>query len=147
MVCDRAQAAGRTKQQLQVLKELKSSGAKVRLTSGLGVNEAYRSDGRAVRVGAKLQGLHHAKSILVHCHPGDEVKILIGSCNFTTSSKANREASIGLTTKQGTELVRHWESAFEEVFESGSSIDQFEADQGDSNRRRVGASRSTAEVQ
>lgn len=129
------------------MKELKSSGAKVRLTSGLGVNEAYRSDGRAVRVGAKLQGLHHAKSILVHCHPGDEVKILIGSCNFTTSSKANREASIGLTTKQGTELVRHWESAFEEVFESGSSIDQFEADQGDSNRRRVGASRSTAEVQ
>ena len=100
-----------------------------------------------MRVGAKLQGLHHAKSILVHCHPGDEVKILIGSCNFTTSSKANREASIGLTTKQGTELVRHWESAFEEVFESGSSIDQFEADQGDSNRRRVGASRSTAEVQ
>ena len=73
--------------------------------------------------------------------------MLIGSCNFTTSSKANREASIGITTKSGTDLVRRWESAFEEVFESGLNIDQFESEQDVSSRRRVGTLKSSGEVQ
>ena len=61
LVSDRSQSSGKTKQQLQVLKELKSSGTKVRLVAGLGVNQAYRGDGRTVRVGSKLQGLHRSK--------------------------------------------------------------------------------------
>ena len=115
LVCDRSQASGKTKQQLQVLKELRSVGTKVKLASGLGVNQAYRSDGRSVRVGSRLQGLHHAKSVMIWCHPGDKVEMLVGSCNFTTSSKANKEASIGISVNSGTELVRRWESAFEEA--------------------------------
>lgn len=146
LVCDRSQASGKTKQQLQVLKELRSVGTKVKLASGLGVNQAYRSDGRSVRVGSRLQGLHHAKSVMIWCHPGDEVDMLVGSCNFTTSSKANKEVSVGISVSSGTELVRRWESAFEEAFENGSNIDQFETEQG-SDRRRVGAASSAAEVQ
>jgi hypothetical protein len=146
LVCDRSQASGKTKQQLQVLKELRSVGTKVKLASGLGVNQAYRSDGRSVRVGSRLQGLHHAKSVMIWCHPGDKVDMLVGSCNFTTSSKANKEASIGISVNSGTELVRRWESAFEEAFENGSNIDQFETEQG-FDRRRVGAASSAAEVQ
>ena len=37
----------------------------IRLTSGKSVREAYAGDGRDVRVGAGLQGLHHATSVLV----------------------------------------------------------------------------------
>ena len=72
--------------------------------------------------------------------------MLVGSCNFTTSSKANKEASIGIRVNFGTELVRRWESAFEEAFENGSNIDQFETEQG-FDRRRAGAASSAAEVQ
>ena len=84
---------------------------------------------------------------MIWCHPGDKVDMLVGSCNFTTSSKANKEAStIGISVNFGTELVRCWESAFEEAFENGSNIDQFETEQG-FDRRRVGAASSAAEVQ
>ena len=57
VVADRSQAAGKTKTQLQMLKELRSSGVRVRLTEGLNVSQAYERDNRSVRLGRKLRGL------------------------------------------------------------------------------------------
>ena len=91
VVADVSQASGKTKLQLQVLKELQSAGARVKLTKGLPVGNAYAADKRSVKVGAGLRGIHHAKSCLIVL-PDGVAKLVVGSCNFTTSSKANRES-------------------------------------------------------
>ena len=41
------------------------AGVDIRLATGKSVRDAYMSDNHDVRVGSGLQGLHHAKSVLV----------------------------------------------------------------------------------
>ena len=85
VVADRSQAAGKTKTQLQMLKELRSSGVRVRLTEGLNVSQAYERDNRSVRLGRKLRGLQHGKSAYVQTDREDRrspVQLVVGSCNL-----------------------------------------------------------------
>ena len=116
VVADRSQAAGKTKTQLQMLKELRSSGVRVRLTEGLNVSQAYERDNRAVRLGRKLRGLQHGKSAYVQTDREDRrspVQLVVGSCNLTTSSKANYEAGVALEMSQESETAKKWLRAFE----------------------------------
>ena len=128
LVADRAQSAGRTKSQLQVLKSLSSEGARVKLAVGHLVGDAYVSDNRSTKVGTGLKGLHHCKSVLLL--PDEEEKpavIVAGSCNFTTSSKANQEISYALEVACGSPLVGEWLDAFRESFNGGITIDEVES--------------------
>ena len=65
VVTDGSQARGSTKMQLQAVKMIREAGALVRLCCGGSVSTAYGEDKRDVRVGGKLKGLHHAKTVLV----------------------------------------------------------------------------------
>ena len=117
----------------------------MRLTSGHGVNQAYSSDNRSVQIGRNLKGLHHAKSMLTQERAGCPVNLLVGSCNFTTSSKANREAGVGLMLAEDSVTTRSWLAAFQEVFSAGIDINQLEIerDQGVARRRLNGKQKPT----
>ena len=97
LVCDLSQAKGETKMQLQVLQELATAGVHIRLATGKSVRDTYMSDNRDVRVGSGLQGLHHAKSVLV-LRASSAAELVVGSTNWTTSSRANRECGVFLQT-------------------------------------------------
>ena len=127
---DQSQASGKTKAQLQVLKELQSAGAKLRLVAGTAVNAAYEGDGRGVKVGSKIKGLHHAKSLLC-MSPTGSARLVIGSCNFTTSSKANREAGVVIQCKTGDQLLKDWQQSFDEAFAAGATVEEFERNLGE----------------
>ena len=124
LISDQSQANGKTKNQVQSLKEVQSAGVQVRLACGSSVNAAYQSDGRAVRAGRVLMGLHHAKSLLA-TSPTETI-VLAGSCNFTTSSKANQEAGVKLILKKGSPFQKSWEDEFCKSFEGAETLEEFE---------------------
>ena len=76
LVCDLRQAKGKTKMQLQVL------ATDIRLATGKSVRDAYMSDNRDVRVGSGLQGLHHAKSVLV-LRASSAAELVVSSTNWS----------------------------------------------------------------
>ena len=77
IIMDQTQSSGRTKNQLQVAKQLQVAGVKVHMTKGKSVSAAYQADRRKVKVGSGLQGLHHPKSDLIckgESHDCDELQ-------------------------------------------------------------------------
>ena len=76
--------SGKTRDQLQRLQQLESNGARVRLASGYSCKDEYTAVGR--RYSGK--GIVHGK--VVHT----EQESIIGSCNWTTSSRANVEVGL-----------------------------------------------------
>ena len=86
-------------------------------------------DNRAVRLGRKLRGLQHGKSAYVQTDREDRrspVQLVVGSCNLTTSSKANYEAGVALEISQESETAKKWLRAFEEIYEGGITIEDHE---------------------
>ena len=75
---------GKTRDQLQRLQELESNGAVVRLAQGGKAKEEYAAVGRSW----SGTGILHAK--FLHT----ERETIIGSCNWTTSSRANVEMGL-----------------------------------------------------
>ena len=145
VVTDGSQARGSTKMQLQAVKMIREAGALVRLCCGGSVSTAYGEDKRDVRVGGKLKGLHHAKTVLVRYFHDfrkssrstlPSTQCVIGSCNFTTSSKANAEAGVFLRLSRGSTFEKDWIHAFEACYQSGESIEEFET--------RVASSKSSS---
>ena len=53
--------------------------------------------------------------------------IVTGSCNFTTSLKANQEISYALEVACGSPLVGEWLDAFRDSFKGGITIDEVES--------------------
>ncbi|CAE7261643.1 unnamed protein product [Symbiodinium sp. CCMP2592] len=104
-----AQQCSRTKLQWQALKRAAQAGARVRLCSGSSVRDAYVADGRGPAVGAGLKGLHHAKALLRS--GGSCAELVVGSLNWSTSSKANLECGVLLTLAQDAEVVGDYTSA------------------------------------
>ena len=99
------------------------------------INAAYVEDQRSVRVGSKLKGLHHSKTVLVrYFHTFKKsapakvppVDCVVGSCNLTTSSKANRESGVYLRLVRGTAFEKDWVHAFETAYQSGETVEEFE---------------------
>ena len=85
----------RTKMQLQSLMMLRNAGHRIRVCKGGSLSAAYGEDGRE-RGGNGLKRAQHSKTcFLEDDHSG---WLVIGSCNWTTSSKANREAGVVITS-------------------------------------------------
>ncbi|CAE7642797.1 pol, partial [Symbiodinium sp. CCMP2592] len=111
----------RTKLQWQALKRAAQAGARVRLCSGSSVRDAYVADGRGPAVGAGLKGLHHAKALLRVRSDGAE--LVVGSLNWSTSSKANLECGVHLTLLQDAESVGDFVRDFDTCFSAGIKLE------------------------
>ena len=84
---------------------------------GHSVREAYVQDGRGPVVGGGLKGLHHAKALLL---VGDTTaELVVGSLNWTTSSKANSECGVHLVLASSSPVVTDYSREFDRV--SGSA--------------------------
>ncbi|CAE7896597.1 pol, partial [Symbiodinium necroappetens] len=120
LIADASQCS-KTKLQWQSLKRVAAAGVNVRLAAGHSVRDAYAADGRGTAVGAGLKGLHHAKALLV---VGDTTaEVIVGSLNWSTSSKANAECGLRLTVASGAPVVTDFIRDFETVFSGGSALD------------------------
>ena len=120
LVADASQCA-KTKLQWQSLKRVAAAGVNVRLAAGHSVRDAYVADGRGTTVGAGLKGLHHAKALLVVGETTADP--IVGSLNWSTSSKANAECGLHLTVASGAPVVSDFIRDFETVFSGGSALD------------------------
>ena len=89
----------------------------VKLAAGHSVREAYVQDGRGPVVGGGLKGLHHAKALLL---VGDTTaELVVGSLNWTTSSKANSECGVHLVLASSSPVITDFSREFDRV--SGSA--------------------------
>ena len=93
---------GKTREQLSSAKELVACGVLVRLAAGLNLQAEYAAVGRSIP--GHLCGIQHAKSVLA----GN--RAVVGSCNWTTSSRSNGELGL-LVEFQESHLA-----AIEEMF-------------------------------
>ena len=120
LIADASQCS-KTKLQWQSLKRVATAGVSVRLASGRSVRDAYVSDGRGAAVGAGLKGLHHAKALLV---VGEKTaELVVGSLNWSTSSKANSECGLRLAVASDAPVVTDFVRDFEAVFAGASTLD------------------------
>ena len=120
LIADASQCS-KTKLQWQSLKRVATAGVSVRLATGRSVRDAYVSDGRGAAVGAGLKGLHHAKALLVI---GDKTaELVVGSLNWSTSSKANSECGLRLAVASDAPVVTDFVRDFEAVFAGASLLD------------------------
>ena len=122
LIADASQCS-KTKLQWQSLKRVVTAGVSVRLATGRSVRDAYVSDGRGAAVGAGLKGLHHAKALLVI---GDKTaELVVGSLNWSTSSKANSECGLRLAVASDAPVVTDFVRDFEAVFAGAALLDEF----------------------
>ncbi|OLP83939.1 hypothetical protein AK812_SmicGene35243 [Symbiodinium microadriaticum] len=103
------------------IKRVATAGVSVRLAAGHSVRDACLSDGRGATVGAGLKGLHHAKALLVVGETTAE--LIVGSLNWSTSSKANSECGLRLTVASGAPVVVDFIRDCESVFAGASALD------------------------
>ena len=122
LIADASQCS-KTKLQWQSLKRVATAGVSVRLATGRSVRDAYVSDGRGAAVGAGLKGLHHAKALLVISDKTAE--LVVGSLNWSTSSKANSECGLRLAVASDAPVVTDFVRDFEAVFAGAALLDEF----------------------
>ena len=65
--------------------------------------------------------------------------LILSSCNYTTSSRANCEAGVWVTAYRQDSVVEDWITAWDELWEQGSSIEDFE---GANASRKAGKPRA-----
>jgi len=98
--------AGSCKDQLWVVKKLTRDGVTVFLSEGMPIAGPYQEAGRQVS-NLEKKGIQHSKTLLCDDH------LILGSCNFTTSSRANHELNVLLQLDPIGLALR--ESEFEEL--------------------------------
>ena len=135
MVVDLEQSRGtRTKLQWQSLQQVARSGVRIRMLSGSSLQESYAGDNRAVNIGKGLKGIQHSKTIMVRGHTRDA--LVIGSSNWTTSSRSNMEMGVFVTGPAGADVFEGYLRSFEAAWNSGVTFDA-SAQREDPPRRRV----------
>jgi hypothetical protein len=77
---------GKTRDQLSMCKELMAAGIRVHVAEGDNLTAVYRAVGRSIP--GHLKGIMHQKSAMI-----DDL-VIIGSCNWTTSSRGNFEIGV-----------------------------------------------------
>ena len=134
---------GKTKQQYQVLLRLQRAGCSIRVGSGTSVRTAYLSDQREISaMGGSIRGIIHGKSCLLV--EGRRALSLIGSCNWTTSSKSNLEFGIQVELDAESEFVKDYLAHFEGTWAQAESLDSLSQDPGARRNRRNRSSASEA---
>ena len=115
MICGfdrRTTLSGTPRDMCQIAQELDSHGVEVRLMSGVSVTDEYREVNRVVNG----TGIQHAKGVLI-----DDV-LIVGSCNWTTSSRSNYE--LGVLVRLRSEVVPIVTATFMERLALGQRLDQ-----------------------
>ena len=113
LIADRRESLGRsTRDQTVSLQALLASGVTVRVADGKNIQQEYAQVGRMV---PPAKGIHHRKSLFVFFKSKTQVRHLdgskwgesyaiVGSTNFTTSSRSNQELSVIMSLNtHGTE--------------------------------------------
>ena len=108
--------------QWQALKRVANAGVAVRVAAGSSVREAYVQDGRGAVVGAGLKGLHHAKCLLLVSDVTAE--LVIGSLNWSTSSKANSECGVHLSLASTAPVVTDYVRESDRVFGTAEKLEE-----------------------
>ena len=99
VILDEKSINGATREMRPQAIRMLQSGVEVRSLCGKSCVEEYRATGR--NVASHLRGIHHSKTLLV-----DEF-LVVGSCNWTTSSRSNFETGTLLQLhKVGLEEIR-----------------------------------------
>jgi phosphatidylserine/phosphatidylglycerophosphate/cardiolipin synthase-like enzyme len=112
MIADMGQSQGnRTKLQMQTIQQVSRSGIRVRLCNGAPVHESYKQDRRAVNVGRSIRGLQHSKTMMVRV--GDKSYLVIGSANWTTSSRSNVEMGVSIEGQSNLEVFTDYAASFD----------------------------------
>jgi phosphatidylserine/phosphatidylglycerophosphate/cardiolipin synthase-like enzyme len=115
MIADMGQSQGnRTKLQMQTIQQVSRSGIRVRLCSGAPVHESYKEDRRAVNVGRSIRGLQHSKTMMVRV--GDKSYLVIGSANWTTSSRSNVEMGVSIEGQSNLEVFTDYAASFDRIW-------------------------------
>ena len=122
VIADRRTSLGKgTRDMLQSLKAMRFSGTEVSLADGKDIQGFYAKVGRSVPPG---RGIQHSKTLFVadNADFSGENYLIIGSCNWTTSSRCNYELSslIQLDTdgaKKHHDSVMSWPTVPLSVFE------------------------------
>eukprot|EP00439_Symbiodinium_sp_Y106_P042252 s4841_g5.t1 len=83
--------------------------------------QAYVADGRGAVVGAGIKGLHHAKSVLLAGSTAAE--LVVGSPNWSGSSKTNFEAGVYLSLEPSAAAVVEYTRDFDRLFEAGQRLE------------------------
>ena len=121
ILADFSQTSGRTKLQFQSLKRLERAGVGVRLGKGSSVRDAYVNDGRGA-VGGGLRGIQHGKVFVLVTKEGEAFG-LVGSCNWSTSSRANREFGLEVQGTPQSQFIRDILEHLGEGFNAGVLLD------------------------
>ena len=97
--------SGQTRLMMGQLSRMAAGGVAVRVLEGDLTTADYEAVGRS---GQNFKGIQHAKGLLVYRR--DEAYALVGSCNWTTASRANSEMSLALRAKaEGAgSLLKHF---------------------------------------
>ena len=121
---DRAALTGSTAHQLQRLEHLREGGVAVLLTKGADLRHAYGEVGRAVGPGT---GIQHSKTLLI-----DGQMAIVGSVNWTTSSRANHEMAV--LTQLTTAGADSWKIFINRLKILGRPLDHDIAEQATARR-------------
>jgi phosphatidylserine/phosphatidylglycerophosphate/cardiolipin synthase-like enzyme len=95
LAVDSKQTLKGPKEQFAVVQELVVGGLEVRVVSGVSIKDAYAAAGRNVSTG--FMGIQHMKMLAIEPKSSNEPGcVVLGSANWTTSSRANVETSVKL---------------------------------------------------
>ena len=115
LVLDQKQTLQGLAEQQRIALQAAAFGIKVQLASGDPISNEYEKAGRG-RMMSGLRGVCHGKGLL-KWH-GEELTLLTGSSNFTTSSRAKREWSKEITMSQNDHVaaaVAEWAQTQEDA--------------------------------
>ncbi|CAE7521007.1 unnamed protein product [Symbiodinium microadriaticum] len=93
----------------------------VRLAAGNSVRDAYLADGRGAAVGSGLKGLHHSKAVLLAGETAAD--LIVGSLNWSTSSKANSECGVQLGLAPNAPITADFLREFQKVHEAAERLE------------------------
>ena len=145
LLSDKGQSTGTsTKLQMQSLQQVARSGVQCRMASGTSLLESYTADGRMTTIGKSLKGMiQHSKTLLIK---GDtESYLLVGSSNWTTSSRSNTEFGFLLQGNPKHEAFRRFEERFYELWNTAWVFDASSQSSEPVRRRRTGKQPETLE--
>ena len=144
LLVDSGQSRGnQTKLQWQSLQQLARAGVRIRLVSGRQLQETYAEDNRGSTIGRGLRGIQHSKTLLVVGI--DQVDLVIGSSNWTTSSRGNIEMGVYIRGPIGTEVFEDYVKSFEIVWNAGTVFDSNSRQEDQPKRRVTGKQRPKAD--
>ena len=137
VLIDHRQTLKGPKEQLAVVQQLRSQGISVKTLSGVALGPEYHAAGRAATPTAYsgLQGIMHVKGAIIKQSPDKDVWwTLLGSTNWTTSSRCNVEWSQGLNISGDEPELKRVLDRFSELWQAATDFTEAEVRQAQRSR-------------